>query len=481
MNIFEYFFQNSQDLCCIANLEGYFEIINPNFEKKLGYSQKEMLENKFFNFIHPDDIGATQKELEKLKTGAAIINFVNRFRKKDSTYLWFEWSATPDYSNDKLYAIARDITERKLSVLALQESEEKYRDLFDNAFDIIQFVDPQGKILYVNNAWKKILGYSDEEIKTKIIFDIIHPDYLQQCKDIFARLLKGEEMDDFEMGFLTRGNQKIIVNGSSRPTMKDGKMISTRGIFREITQKKLDEENLKKYVQDLRNSEQKIKAIFDNAPDPVIVIDDNGSINKWNPKSEIVFGWKSAEVLGKPLIDYIIPNRLHESYKREMELISTTNPIRLSNRHFEIEAKNQKGIEFPISFSISSYKIDEKKYFGVSKVKVEDMDVCISDKERTLVDFVYNPIVSFNNVANVFKENIKDIDLDKFIGYLNRFPVVSVRKRAGFFLEAIGCKDGALERLRKGIGREDTYVVLDPTNKSRKGKINKDWKIIVSR
>jgi len=129
----------------------------------------------------------------------------------------------------------------------------------------------------------------------------------------------------------------------------------------------------------------------------------------------------------------------------------------------------------------SAVKIDEKKYFGVSKIKVEDMDVCISDKERTLVDFVYNPIVSFNNVANVFKENIKDIDLDKFIGYLNRFPVVSVRKRAGFFLEAIGCKDGALERLRKGIGCEDTYVVLDPTNKSRKGKINKDWKIIVSR
>src|SRR3989338_3866223 len=126
-------------------------------------------------------------------------------------------------------------------------------------------------------------------------------------------------------------------------------------------------------------------------------------------------------------------------------------------------------------------KIDEKKYFGIQKIKVEDMDVCISDKERTLVDFVYNPIVSFNNVANVFKENIKDIDLDKFIGYLNRFPVVSVRKRAGFFLEAIGCKDGALERLRKGIGREDTYVVLDPTNKSRKGKINNDWKIIVSR
>ena len=126
-------------------------------------------------------------------------------------------------------------------------------------------------------------------------------------------------------------------------------------------------------------------------------------------------------------------------------------------------------------------KIDEKKYFGIQKIKIEDTDVCISDKERTLVDFVYNPIGSFNNVAPVLKESIKEIDLDKFINYLNRFPVVSVRKRAGFFLDEIGCGNTLLKKIKKSIGRQDTYVVLDPSNKSRKGKINKEWKIIVNR
>lgn len=126
-------------------------------------------------------------------------------------------------------------------------------------------------------------------------------------------------------------------------------------------------------------------------------------------------------------------------------------------------------------------KIDEKKYFGVQKIKVEDIDICVSDKERTLVDFIYNPIGSFNNVANVIKECLTEIDLDKFIDYLNRFPVISVRKRAGFYLTEIGCKDSMLKKLQKNIGREDTYVVLDPTTKSRKGKINQEWKIIVNR
>lgn len=126
-------------------------------------------------------------------------------------------------------------------------------------------------------------------------------------------------------------------------------------------------------------------------------------------------------------------------------------------------------------------RIDEKKYFGVQKIKIEDVDVCISDKERTLVDFMYNPMGSFANMRVVLKDNISGIDLEKFIDYLIRFPVISVRKRVGFFLEEIGCKNSLLEKIKKNIGSKDTYVALDPSKKSRKGKISKEWKIIVNR
>ena len=126
-------------------------------------------------------------------------------------------------------------------------------------------------------------------------------------------------------------------------------------------------------------------------------------------------------------------------------------------------------------------KISEDKYYGVQKVKIEDQDVFISDKERTLVDFIYKPIVSFENVQTVLKQNLKEIDLKKLITYLNRFPVVSVRKRAGFLLEKLKVKDSFLAPLKKNIGDEETYVALDPAKSSRKGKTNKDWKIIVNR
>lgn len=126
-------------------------------------------------------------------------------------------------------------------------------------------------------------------------------------------------------------------------------------------------------------------------------------------------------------------------------------------------------------------KINQEKYYGVQKISIEGQDISISDKERTLVDFIYKPIGAFDNVETTLKQNLGKIDFKKFISYLNRFPVISVRKRAGFFLSKLKVKNSWLAPLKKGIGKEETYVVLDPANPSRRGRINKEWKVIVNR
>jgi PAS domain S-box-containing protein len=112
---YKYFFEHSYDFTCIANTEGYFEFLNPKFCNFLGYDENELLKNKFVEFVHPDDIKSTLQEIEKLKTGAITINFSNRYRKKDGTYIWLEWTTSPDVMTGKLYAIARDITQKKIN------------------------------------------------------------------------------------------------------------------------------------------------------------------------------------------------------------------------------------------------------------------------------------------------------------------------------------------------------------------------------
>ncbi len=116
---FEYFFINSNDFSCIANAEGYFEILNPSFNRVLGYTSDELSMNPFLDFVHPEDIEATLGAYQRLQAGATIINFVNRYRRKDGQYLWFDWNATPNTATGKLYCIARDITDRKKAEEAL--------------------------------------------------------------------------------------------------------------------------------------------------------------------------------------------------------------------------------------------------------------------------------------------------------------------------------------------------------------------------
>lgn len=111
---YQHFFNNSNDLCLIANMEGYFKTVNPNLEKVLGYSEKEWMEKPFIEFVHPEDMASVLYEYGKQKTEATMVmNFICRFQKIDGSYVWLEWNSIPDHVTRKIYAIGRDITERK--------------------------------------------------------------------------------------------------------------------------------------------------------------------------------------------------------------------------------------------------------------------------------------------------------------------------------------------------------------------------------
>jgi len=120
----------------------------------------------------------------------------------------------------------------------LRESEEWYHDLFENANDLIQSVTPDGHFVQVNRAWRETLGYTQEEISSLSLLDIIHPDSRAYCMEVFQRVISGESVDRIEAAFVTKDGKKIIVEGSANCKFKYGKPVTTRGIFRDITESK---------------------------------------------------------------------------------------------------------------------------------------------------------------------------------------------------------------------------------------------------
>jgi PAS domain S-box-containing protein len=106
-------FTLSLDMLCIAGFDGYFKRINPAWEGTLGIPTEELLSRPYIDFVHPDDREASIREAEKLDQGALTISFENRYRSADGTYLWLLWNATPNKSLRLIFAVARDITQRK--------------------------------------------------------------------------------------------------------------------------------------------------------------------------------------------------------------------------------------------------------------------------------------------------------------------------------------------------------------------------------
>jgi diguanylate cyclase (GGDEF)-like protein/PAS domain S-box-containing protein len=190
-----------------------------------------------------------------------------------------------------IQGVFRDITERKQAEEALRESEERYRDLFESATDLVQSAAPDGSLVYVNRAWREALGYEESEIAGLSLFDIIHPDSAAHCMKMFERVMAGEKLDHVEAIFVAKDGRSISVEGNVNWRFEDGKPVATRGIFRDITERKRMEE-------ELRESEERFRSLSASAPIGVFLLDLRGDCVYANPRLQSISGLTLEESLG---------------------------------------------------------------------------------------------------------------------------------------------------------------------------------------
>lgn len=136
------FFEISLDMLCIAGTDGYFKKINPAFGRILGHSDEEMLSRPFLDFIHPDDLESTLREIQHLGVGLPAVMFENRYFAADGSTRWLQWNATSPGSDGLIFAVARDISSSKSTEADLRrnaaELEESNRQLKSTQEQLIQ-------------------------------------------------------------------------------------------------------------------------------------------------------------------------------------------------------------------------------------------------------------------------------------------------------------------------------------------------------
>jgi diguanylate cyclase (GGDEF)-like protein/PAS domain S-box-containing protein len=125
-----------------------------------------------------------------------------------------------------------------------RESEERLFNFLDSASDLIHSNTPDGRFLYANNSWLQTMGYSHEELANLSLFDIMHADSRQHCREEFKRAMEGEKSSPLEALYLSRHGRAITVEGNISCSSKDTEPVAIWGICHDVTERKLAQEQL---------------------------------------------------------------------------------------------------------------------------------------------------------------------------------------------------------------------------------------------
>jgi PAS domain S-box-containing protein len=240
---------NTSDLIHSVTPEGNFLFVNQAWQNTLGYSDEDLNTLRLMDIVDPECQGTCKLIFQDLLSGQKIDRNHTVFLAKDGRKITVEGRCSTHFVDGKAVAMTgvfRDLSERQLNAKALMESEERYRDLFENTTDLIQLVAPDGHILYVNRAWRKTFGYSEEEVANLSIFQLISPDCQHHCEQVFQKVITEPKVNYIDTVFTAKDGRKISIEGNAICKFADGKPVRTQCIFRDVTQKKRMEEELHK-------------------------------------------------------------------------------------------------------------------------------------------------------------------------------------------------------------------------------------------
>lgn len=247
--------------------------------------------NELTGFIkrHPNTKNIFWYPFDKIRGSKGLVLYHNNNKKYKDNEQEFINSAV------KLVEIAIQknnyFNELTAALQTLQESEEKCRELIENANDIIYSIDLEGNFLSVNNAGLKTYGYSAEEVPGLNLLQVIHPCYLDECREVIGQELKGVSRTlPYRIPTLTKWGETVWLEVSIHLKMDNGQPIGFQGIARDITERRKMEETIKK-------SEQEKALILSSLSELVVYYDLNRRIKWVNPAVSEYTGWAAEDIL----------------------------------------------------------------------------------------------------------------------------------------------------------------------------------------
>ncbi|HEY8204564.1 MAG TPA: PAS domain S-box protein [Pyrinomonadaceae bacterium] len=242
--------------------EGTFITANRALVQMLGFaSEHELIETRRDiaqqHYVNPADRDEFKRRIDLF---GKVTGFEFECYCKDGRRIWLSENGRVVRANDGhvLYyeGTARDITDRKQAQSALRESEERYRELFENSRDAVYVHDMSGRYTSVNHAAEELTGYAREEIIGKHYSNFIAPNYLREARESFCRKLDLPIETTYEAEVICKDGTRKPVEVSSRMIHRNGEPIGVQGTVRDVTERKRAQRTLQTYSRRLIQAQE---------------------------------------------------------------------------------------------------------------------------------------------------------------------------------------------------------------------------------
>jgi PAS domain S-box-containing protein/putative nucleotidyltransferase with HDIG domain len=320
-------FNSTSDVIFTLDTQLRLHEITPSVEKVLGYKAEELTGKSLpsLNIMSPESREKASLQAKKILSGKYAPPAVYEFILKDGRKGFGEITASPIIKDNKIIGVtcvSRDITERlkaeaerQGALVALRESEEKYRTILENIEDGYYEVDMAGNLTFFNDSVCRIAGYNREELMGMNYQQYTIPENIKEILKTFNQVYTtGIPAKGFDWKIINKDGEKRFFEASVS-LMKDvsNKPIGFRGIIRDITENKKAQEKL-------RQSEENYRSLFDNAKEGILIAQ-NGKISFANPALVEILGYPIDTIKNKPFTSFIHPEdskRVFDNHQKRL-------------------------------------------------------------------------------------------------------------------------------------------------------------------
>ena len=398
--------EDINEVVYMVDSDGVLLYVSPSIESFGGYSVEEVEGHNFAEFIHEDDLPRLIENYRSVIDGKAEANEY-RMKTKSGELRWMRTSSRPVFVEGGVFGVhgvLMDITERKQAEDALRESEEKLRLMFESISDGVTVTDLEGNFVDANDAAIHMFGCkSRKELIGRNGIEFVAERDRDKATKTIRQVRKKGRARDVQYKLLRKGGLEFDSEWSAA-LMRDSEGNPTGFIYvvRDITERK----GLEK---EIRDSEERMRIMFESVADGMLVCGLEGNIEKANDAALRMSGYRREDIVGRNVMDFMLP----EEREKAVRELQQTLAVGLDSRAIEYTLLGANGRKIEAEFSASLMKDSEGNLVGIvgiargisERKRMENALRESEEKLRGIFDSIRDGIVLTDLELNVLEAN----------------------------------------------------------------------------